>query len=107
DFSRPVNRDVSLDVMAGGNIRTNTTENNVQRAPQLAVADVYTLNNSREPLISNNYDTKLKSYSLFSSAQVGFRHYAYLNLTARNDWSSSLPAENLSYFYPSINGSFI
>lgn len=107
NYTRQVTSDFSLDIMGGGNIRTNTTENNDQRAPQLAVAGVYTLNNSREPLISNNYDTKLKTYSLFSSAQIGFRHYAYLNLTARNDWSSSLPPDNQSYFYPSINGSFI
>ncbi|GAA4320866.1 SusC/RagA family TonB-linked outer membrane protein [Compostibacter hankyongensis] len=107
DYNRQLSDDFSLDILGGGNIRTNTTENNDQRAPQLAVAGVYTLNNSRVPLVSNNYYTKLKTYSLFSSAQIGFRHYAYLNLTARNDWSSSLPVENLSYFYPSVNGSFI
>lgn len=107
EFNDELNSDFSLDLMGGGNIRSNTSENNDQRASQLAVAGVYTLNNSRVPLISNNYDTKLKTYSLFSSAQIGFRHYAYLNLTARNDWSSSLPAKNQSYFYPSVNGSFI
>ncbi len=106
-YTHQINSDFSLDLMGGGNIRTNTTENNDQRAPELAVAGVYTLNNSRVPLISNNYYTKLKTYSLFGSAQVGFRHYAYLNLTARNDWSSSLPIENQSYFYPSVNGSFV
>lgn len=107
DYNRQINDDFSLDVMGGGNIRTNTTAENDQRAQELAVAGVYTLNNSREPLISNNYDTKLKTYSLFGSAQVGFRKYAFLNLTARNDWSSSLPVANQSYFYPSVNGSFI
>jgi TonB-linked SusC/RagA family outer membrane protein len=107
DYSHRISRDFDLDVMGGGTIRTNTTQDNDQRAPELAVAGVYTLNNSRVPLISNNYDTKLKTYSLFSSAQIGFRKYAYLNLTARNDWSSSLPPGNQSYFYPSVNGSLI
>ncbi|TAN11933.1 MAG: SusC/RagA family TonB-linked outer membrane protein [Chitinophagaceae bacterium] len=107
DFTHSFNRDFSLDLMGGGNIRTNSTEANDQRAPQLAVAGVYTLNNSREPLISNNYFTKLKTYSLFSSAQIGFRNYAFLNLTARNDWSSTLPVQHMSYFYPSVNGSLI
>ncbi|HEX5551707.1 MAG TPA: SusC/RagA family TonB-linked outer membrane protein [Chitinophagaceae bacterium] len=107
DYSDRISRDFDLDVMGGGTIRTNTTQDNDQRAPELAVAGVYTLNNSRVPLISNNYDTKLKTYSLFSSAQIGFRKYAYLNLTARNDWSSSLPPGNQSYFYPSVNGSLI
>lgn len=107
DFNHQVSSDFSLDVMGGGNIRANSTEDNDQRASKLAVAGVYTLNNSRVPLISNNYFTRLKTYSLFSSAQIGFRNYAYLNLTARNDWSSTLPPGNQSYFYPSVNGSLI
>lgn len=107
NYTGQLSNDFGLDVMAGSNIRTHTTENNDQRAPKLAVAGVYTLNNSRVPLISNNYYTKLKTYSVFGSAQIGFRHYAYLNLTARNDWSSSLPPANQSYFYPSVNGSFV
>ncbi|WP_286967317.1 TonB-dependent receptor domain-containing protein, partial [Flavobacterium sp. UBA4854] len=40
-------------------------------------------------------------------AQFGFRNYAFLNVTARNDWSSTLPSSNRSYFYPSINGSVV
>src|SRR5699024_2909489 len=83
NYTQQVSKDFNLDIMAGGNIRTNTTEDNDQKAPKLAVAGVYTLNNSRVPLVSTNHYTKLKTYSLFGSAQVGFKHYAYLNLTAR------------------------
>ncbi|WP_018614821.1 SusC/RagA family TonB-linked outer membrane protein [Segetibacter koreensis] len=106
-YNKKVSSDFSVDVLAGGNIRTKTYSENIQQAPRLAVAGVYTLSNSRDPLVSSNYFSKLKQYSLFSSAQVGFRNYAFLNLTARNDWSSTLPIENLSYFYPSINGSLV
>ncbi len=35
------------------------------------------------------------------------RNYAFLNLTARNDRSSTLPQQNLSYFYPSVNASVV
>lgn len=107
NYTQDLNQDFNLDFMVGGNSRTNITEDNDQSAPRLAVPDVYTLSNSRVPLISENYYTQLKAYSLYSSAQVGFKNYAYLNLTARNDWSSSLPKEHQSYFYPSFNGSFI
>ena len=107
DFSKPLNEDFNLDVLLGGNIRTSTLENNDQKANRLAVSGLYTLSNSRDPLISSNFYNKQKVYSVFSSAQIGFRRYAYLNLTARNDWSSTLPAANRSYFYPSVNGSFI
>ena len=73
----------------------------------MAVAGLYSLSNSRDPLISSNNYSKLKSYSVYASAQVGFRNYLFANITARNDWSSTLAAQNRSYFYPSFNGSLV
>jgi TonB-linked SusC/RagA family outer membrane protein len=96
--------DFDIDVLAGGNLRTNQYEQNYQQAPRLAIKGVYTLNNSRDPLVSYNILNRQKVYSGFASAQVGFRNYAFLNLTARNDWSSTLP---VSYFYPSVNASLV
>ena len=46
-------------------------------------------------------------YSIFGSAQIAFREYVSLDLTARNDWSSTLPASNRSFFYPSASLSYI
>ncbi|MCW3093810.1 MAG: TonB-linked outer membrane protein SusC/RagA family [Ferruginibacter sp.] len=107
NFNKKISSDISLDIFAGGNIRVNSYAQNDQLAPKLAVSGVYTLSNSRDPLVSSNYFSKLKTNSLFSSAQVGYKSYAYINLTARNDWASTLPVANHSYFYPSVNGSFI
>lgn len=107
NYNQPLSTDFKLDVLAGGNIRSQSRQRNNQRAPRLAVPDVYTLANSRDALISLGEYSSLKTYSIFSSAQIGFRDYAFLNLTARNDWSSTLPVDNLSYFYPSANASVI
>jgi TonB-linked SusC/RagA family outer membrane protein len=106
-YTKKLNEDFSLDVFGGGNISTILNEQNDQIAPKLAVAGLYTLSNSRDPLVSSNYYGKLKTYSYFGSAQFGFRNYAFLNITGRNDWSSTLPTANLSYFYPSVNGSLV
>ena len=106
-YTKKLNSDFSIDLLAGGNINTILNEENDQVAPKLAVAGLYTLSNSRDPLVSSNYYGKLKTYSYFASAQLGFRNYAFLNVTGRNDWSSTLPAANLSYFYPSVNGSLV
>lgn len=106
-YNKNISSDFSLDVLAGGNLRTKTYEENDQQAPRLAVAGVYTLTNSRDPLVSSNYYSKLRTWSAFASAQVGFRNWAFLNLTARNDRSSTLPEQNLSYFYPSVNASVV
>jgi len=107
EYNKKLNTDFSLNVLAGTNIRTATFEQNDQKATKLAVSGLYTLNNSRDPLLSTNYYSKGRTYSVFGSAQIGFRDYAFLNFTSRNDWDSSLPEPNLSYFYPSVNGSLI
>jgi len=106
-YTKKLNKDFSIDVLGGGNISTILNEENDQVAPKLAVAGLYTLSNSRDPLVSSNYYGKLKTYSYFASAQVGYKNYAFINLTGRNDWSSTLPESNLSYFYPSVNGSLV
>jgi TonB-linked SusC/RagA family outer membrane protein len=107
NFTRSVHPDITVDLLAGGNLRSRFYEENIQIAPRLAVAGVYTLANSRDPLQSSNYYSKVKTNSVFASGQIGYRNYAFLNLTARNDWSSTLPAQNLSYFYPSVNASVV
>lgn len=45
--------------------------------------------------------------SVYSSGQVGYKGLLYLDLTARNDWSSTLSKQNNSFFYPSVSTSFI
>ncbi|MCE6990179.1 SusC/RagA family TonB-linked outer membrane protein [Dyadobacter sp. CY323] len=107
NFNKSIGSDFEVDWLVGGSVRSNFNEQNYQQAPKLAVSNLYTLNNSRDPLVSYNVLRKQKVYSAFSSAQIGFRNYAFLNLTARNDWSSTLPTGNNSYFYPSINASFV
>jgi TonB-linked SusC/RagA family outer membrane protein len=106
-YTKKLNHDFSLDALAGFNIRNHSDANNYQKAPRLAVPDLYTLTNSRDPLTSSNSFSRLTVYSVYASAQLGYKNYAYLNLTARNDWSSTLPSNNRSFFYPSINGSLV
>ncbi|MEO6135667.1 MAG: TonB-dependent receptor, partial [Ginsengibacter sp.] len=106
-YNKKTQSDFSWSAFGGGNIRSKYFEENDQIAPKLAVAGLYSLNNSRDPLQSSNYFSLLKTYSAFASGQVGFRNYAYINVTGRNDWSSTLPAKNRSFFYPSINGSLV
>ncbi|HKJ34572.1 MAG TPA: SusC/RagA family TonB-linked outer membrane protein [Balneolales bacterium] len=54
-------------------------------------------------------DSKIQKVinSAFGSYQIGYKDFAFLEVTGRNDWSSTLPLKNDSYFYPSVSGSFI
>ena len=44
---------------------------------------------------------------VFGQFEGSWKNMLYLTVTARNDWSSTLPKENRSFFYPGITGSFI
>lgn len=106
-YTKKLSDDFSIDALAGFNVRNKQYENNYQAAPRLAVADLYTLTNSRDQLTSSNNFYRLRQYGLYGSAQISFRDWAFLNVTGRNDWSSTLPTANNSYFYPSITGSIL
>jgi hypothetical protein len=45
--------------------------------------------------------------SLYGSGQVGYKNYLYVDFAGRNDWSSTLPVQNSSFFYPSVGVSFV
>ena len=47
------------------------------------------------------------SIGAFGDATIGYKNYAFLHLSARNDWDSRLTAENRSFFYPAVDGSVI
>lgn len=51
--------------------------------------------------------TQRRLVSAFGSASLDFRRYLYLNVTGRNDWTSTIPVPHNSFFYPSISSSFI
>ena len=65
------------------------------------------MTNSRDQLTSSNYFYSLRQYGLYGSAQISYHDWAFLNITGRNDWSSTLPTANNSYFYPSVTGSVL
>ena len=106
-YIKQLNKNWGIDALLGFNVRNKQYENNYQAAPRLAVADLYTLTNSRDPLTSSNDFYRLRQYGLYGSIQLDYRRLAFLNITGRNDWSSTLPVDNNSYFYPSVTASVL
>jgi len=52
-------------------------------------------------------NSKKRLVGVFGEFQAAWRNQLYLTVTGRNDWSSTLPVENRSYFYPSVSGSWV
>jgi len=68
----------------------------------LMFADLYNLNNRLNPITIDNYISKLERNSLYGFLNLDYLGKVYLDITARNDWSSTLHPKNNSFFYPSF-----
>lgn len=97
----------NYNLSAGGNIMSTKQNRLDASANGLAVPDVYKLANASSNVITTSADYREKVNSLYALGSFSYRNLLFLDLTARNDWSSTLPAQNNSYFYPSANLSFI
>ncbi|MDO6818008.1 SusC/RagA family TonB-linked outer membrane protein [Zobellia sp. 1_MG-2023] len=106
-YNTTFNDDFDFGLSFGGNSRI--VKNRYQRvsANSLSIPGIYNFGNAAEPLTSSDYDDKKEINSLYAFANFGFKDYLFLDVTGRNDWSSTLPLENSSYFYPSAGLSLI
>ena len=108
--------DFALDVAIGGSINdknVNSTRYDSKNA-SLKYANVFNLANivmNGSASIDQKIDSRRQLQSVFGTAQVGYQDKVFLDLTARNDWastlSSRLSAGNRSFFYPSAGLSFV
>ena len=92
--------DFSLTTNAGASLLKQSTSTlssggRLSRRNFFALANVATMGST-----SNLIEKQINS--VYGSAQLGYKNYLFLDVTARNDWSSALPAANRSFFYPSV-----
>ena len=111
DFLIMINKDVSplvdISVNLGGSSSYRTNEgvsfssSNFKIPTRPILANTVINNPAYTPL------TEKLVNSLYGSASIAYDGWAYLDITGRNDWSSALPEQNRSYFYPSVGASVL
>ena len=102
-YDYPINNDWHVSFSLGGNQFKRLYDMQDATAEQLALPDVYSLANSRSRPLTDAFESEKRVNSLYGSAQFAYKNMIFLDVTGRNDWSSTLPAANNSYFYPSFN----
>ncbi|MBW8524044.1 SusC/RagA family TonB-linked outer membrane protein [Chryseobacterium chendengshani] len=99
--------DFDFSASAGGNIRYTEYTMNDYIAEGLLKPGLYTMPNGISTTSRFAKPSDKQVNSTYALANVSYKNRIFLDLTARNDWSSTLPVENRSYFYPSVATSFI
>lgn len=98
---------LSLTVNAGASIEQyhferTTLNNQGLNAPNIfATSNAVSLSNSVNNYIPYAPLARTEKQSVYASAQLGYNNYLFLEFTGRNDWNSTLPVKNASYFFPS------
>ncbi len=109
-YDTRLSSDFSLFAYAGGTIQHYSSEWTSRTTPNSGFIsrDFFSFKNVKTtPVLSDGYRAYSQLYGAFGSVQFGFRDYLYLEFQGRNDWSSILPSNNNSYFYPGVSASRI
>lgn len=92
---------------AGGSIRYNQYVMTDFRAEGLKVVGDYSLNNAIALITKVPKPNDQQMNSVYGLVSANYDNLIFLDVTARNDWSSTLNKDNRSFFYPSVSSSFI
>ena len=108
NYDGQLTEEISLRALAGTNYRySNYSRNFGSAAGGLATPELFTLENSISRPSIDDYFQEQALLGVFADATFGYNNLVYLGGSLRNDWSSTLPADNNSYLYPSVNASFV
>jgi len=106
-YREKIGSKIDVRTSVGGNIRNQRYRGTDGVIDGLVIPGVYKLANGvSNPLMTTHHSNR-KVNSLYGLAAFSYEDKIFIDLTARNDWSSTLPVHNSSFFYPSIGSSFI
>lgn len=107
NFNKNFNNKISLDGYLGFNINDFKTDNFNASVKGLTIPDFYNISNSSaRPEVTQTINHRRK-LGIYGQTTVGYNSLVYLTYSARNDWSSTLPIDNNSFFYNSVSGSYV
>lgn len=104
---KSLNENWDLSGNLGGNLMFRRYEWIQSRVDRLSIPHFYDIDFGQQQAIVDNTVAEKQINSLYGSAQIAYQGFLYLDITARNDWSSTLPVGNNSYFYPSASLSYV
>lgn len=107
NYKRKLGKDFSMSAAIGGNRMHSMYNRTIGSINKLLIPGVYTLTNGIDRPVLVGYKEEKAINSAYGFVNLSYKDYLFLEVTARNDWSSVFSADNNSYFYPSANLSLV
>lgn len=106
-FNPKIFENFTLDVNIGSEINERTSRNQQVYGVDFVIPGLFNLTNTRRQTFSGDSRSKRRLVGVFGDASLGYKNYAFLNITSRMDLTSTLPYKNARYFYPGVSGSLV
>lgn len=94
---------LTLSGLVGGNLFMTDRKHVQTRGTDVVIPDFYNVSNFRTQNVYALLPTQRRLIGLYGQATVEYNGWAYMTLTGRNDWSSTLPKVANNFFYPSVS----
>lgn len=102
-----IGEDFTLDIKIGNDINQRTNRRQTNTGLDFIVPKIYNLVNTATKSFDRDSRSRRRIVGFFADATLGYKSWAFINVAARNDRTSTLPYENASYYYPAISGSLV
>jgi len=98
--------DLNASLSLGNQLTFINSENLLGTGSNFVTPDFFSINNLTNYRVTL-FPTQRNIFGVFADAKLDWRQTLYLNVTGRNDWASTLPANNRSFFYPSVSLGYV
>jgi TonB-linked SusC/RagA family outer membrane protein len=102
-----ITEDLNITGILGYNVNERYFKDTYTFITNLDIPNYYNLSNSSNPPTSSTNESLRRLFGVYGQVGLSYKDFLFVNVLARNDWSSTLPKSNNSFFYPGINGSFV
>lgn len=106
-FKPRINDHFSLDVKLGNDINQRSSRRQTVHGVDFIVPGVYNIMNTNIRRFTEDGKSMRRLVGLFADATLGYKNFAFINISGRQDQTSTLPYANASYFYPGVSGSLV
>ena len=106
NFQKDITEDLNAKLSIGNNFYSTFGKSLYGDADGLEIPDFYQLSNTSTNTTSSG-ESQFRTMAVFADLQLGYKNMLFLGLTGRNDWSTTMPENNDSAFYPSVSLGFV
>jgi TonB-linked SusC/RagA family outer membrane protein len=95
--------DLNLRALVGWNVNQRTSKAQAVQGTGYVVFNIDDIDNTNDVTPNGGSYSRRRLFGGYADVSLGYKNWAFLTLTGRNDWTSTLPVENRSFFYPAAN----